>query len=56
MFTGPLAFFWKDRTEPMEDFIKRDKELNGESKTPFAIRIFANAGKEHMLKYGTTIE
>jgi hypothetical protein len=28
----------------------------GESKTPFAIRLFANAGKEHMNKYGTTLE
>lgn len=56
MFTGPLQFFWKDRTEPMENFIKRDKELYGESKTPFAIRIFANAGKEHMDKFGTKLE
>jgi acetyl-CoA acetyltransferase len=55
MFSGPLKFFWSDRSEPMEKFMQRDKELFGESKTPFAIRLFANAGKEHMDKYGTTL-
>jgi acetyl-CoA acetyltransferase len=25
MFTGPLKFFWSDRSEPMERFMERDK-------------------------------
>ena len=57
MFKGPLNFFWDDRTIPMEKFLSRDKELCGKNdKVPFAIRLFANAGKEHMDKYGTTLE
>lgn len=57
MFKGPLAFFWNDRSLPMEKFLSRDKELWGDNdKVPFAIRLFANAGKEYMQKYGTTLE
>lgn len=56
MFKGELKFFWDDRTLPMERFMKRDEELFGKSTTPFAIRLFANAGKEHMDKHGTTLE
>ena len=56
MFTGPLKFFWEDRTLPMERMIKRDEDLFGPNpQVPFAIRLFANAGKEHMDKHGTTL-
>lgn len=56
MFTGSLKTFFDDRTAPLELFLARDKNLRGESKTPFAPRLFGNAGKEHMERYGTKPE
>lgn len=48
MFTGSLTTFYTDRTNPMADFFIKDNELNGDSKSPFAPRMFGNAGREHM--------
>lgn len=56
MFTGSLQTFFTDRTVPLDQFFIVDNQVRGESKTPFAPRMFGNAGKEHMEKYGTKLE
>lgn len=56
MFTGSLKTFFDDRSNPLEKFLIRDIELRGNSQTPFAPRLFGNAGLEHMEKYGTKLE
>jgi len=56
MFTGSLQTFFADRTNPLDRFFIIDQELRGDSKSPFAPRLFGNAGKEHMEKYGTKPE
>ena len=56
MFTGSLQTFFTDRTVPLDKFFILDNEIRGESKSPFAPRMFGNAGKEHMEKYGTKLE
>jgi acetyl-CoA acetyltransferase len=44
MFTGSLKTFFEDRSNPLERFLIRDIELKGTSSTPFAPRLFGNAG------------
>lgn len=56
MFTGSLKTFFDDRSQPLEKFLIRDIELKGSSTSPFAPRLFGNAGLEHMEKYGTKME
>lgn len=56
MFTGSLQTFFTDRTIPLDKFFIVDNELRGDSKSPFAPRLFGNAGVEHMEKYGTKPE
>jgi len=56
MFTGSLQTFFTDRTVPLDQFFIVDNQVRGESKSPFAPRMFGNAGKEHMEKYGTKLE
>lgn len=56
MFTGSLKGFFNDRMNPLSDFVVNDMEWNGESKAPMAPRLFGNAGKEHMKRYGTKPE
>jgi acetyl-CoA acetyltransferase len=56
MFTGSLQTFFTDRTVPLDQFFIVDNQVRGESKAPFAPRMFGNAGKEHMEKYGTKLE
>jgi sterol carrier protein 2 len=56
MFPGSLTTFFGDRRNPMEDFFVEDEAINGTSNSPFAPRLFGNAGKEHMKKYGTNAE
>ena len=56
MFTGSLKSFFSDRVYPLKEHLDIDKEIRGESKGPFAPRLFGNAGKEHMERYGTTKE
>lgn len=48
MFTGSLKSFFDDRTAPLENFVKKDMEIRGASKTPMAPRLFGNAGLEHI--------
>ncbi len=56
MFTGSLQTFFADRINPLDKFFILDHELRGDSKSPFAPRLFGNAGREHMEKYGTKAE
>lgn len=56
MFTGSLKSFFDDRTNPLEKFLVKDLEIKGTSNSPFAPRMFGNAGQEHMEKYGTKVE
>jgi acetyl-CoA acetyltransferase len=56
MFTGSLKSFFDDRSNPLEKFVAKDQELRGPSQSPMAPKLFGNAGKEHMEKYGTKLE
>ena len=56
MFTGSLKTFFSDRAAPLTDFLQKTVELNGPIRGPFAPTMFANAGQEHMRKYGTKLE
>ena len=56
MFTGSLKTFFDDRENPLADFFQKDVEMRGKSKGPFAPKLFGNAGREHMEKYGTKAE
>lgn len=53
MFTGSLKTFFDDRVNPLHDFLVKDVEMRGKLKGPFAPKLFGNAGREHMEKYGT---
>ena len=55
MWTGSLRSLWTDRVNPFEKHLIIDMEKNGvpAKNSPFAIRLFGNAGREHMKKYGT---
>ena len=56
MFTGSLKSFFDDRTNPLEKFVIRNIEVMGGSRAPLAPKLFGDAGKEHMQKYGTTLD
>ena len=53
MYRGSLSTPFGDRSSSFTEFYLIDKELNGQSDSPFAPRLFGNAGVEHMKKYGT---
>jgi sterol carrier protein 2 len=58
MQTGSLpASHFPDRTNPLDKHFLTDLDIRGESKSnAFAPRLFGNAGREHMEKYGTKPE
>ncbi|CDW89449.1 n-terminal domain containing protein [Stylonychia lemnae] len=56
MFTGSLQTFFPDRISPLDKFFINDNEMRGDSNSPFAPRLFGNAGREHIEKYGTKPE
>lgn len=56
MFTGSLKGFFNDRTNPLQNFVLQNMEVSGFSKAPMAPKMFGDAGKEHMEKYGTKLE
>ena len=57
MYPGPLKGFFNDRANPVGDWITHNHELSGNSeKSPWAVKVFADAGREHMQKYGTKLE
>ena len=56
MYKGPLKSFFTDRADPVGKFVEHDERLRGTDTSPWAVRVFANAGLEHMEKYGTTLD
>jgi sterol carrier protein 2 len=56
MERGSLGSKWNDRTNPLDQHLSVMGETHGFSKAPFAPQMFGNAGREHMKKYGTTLE
>lgn len=56
MYPGSLKSFFGDRKNPLEDFVIQDIKLRGRQHAPLAPKLFGNAGREHMEKYGTLPE
>jgi acetyl-CoA acetyltransferase len=56
MYAGSLKTFFSDRENPLIDVLAKNSELRGQVRGPFAPTLFANAGLEHMEKYGTKPE
>ena len=58
MSTGSLKQYFPDRANPIADMVLHSVELRGlpEPKAPMAPVLFANAGREHMDRYGTKPE
>lgn len=55
MTPGPLDTVFTDRPDPFQDFYSISNELVESSDMPPAVVFFGAAGREHMRKYGTTI-
>ena len=58
MYPGPLKENFKDRAGPLDKFVETNETIRGKDAkgAPYAVRLFADAGREHMEKFGTTIE
>ncbi|PKU37945.1 non-specific lipid-transfer protein [Limosa lapponica baueri] len=56
MAKGSLASGFSDRTNPMDKHLEIMINKYGLASAPVAPQMFANAGKEHMEKYGTNPE
>ena len=56
MYKGPLKSFFTDRADPLGKFIDHNIALRGPDTSPYAVKLFADAGREHMEKYGTTVD
>ncbi|KAF2740696.1 non-specific lipid-transfer protein [Polyplosphaeria fusca] len=56
MFPGSLQTFFQDRSNPTATTNLVLKETRGITKAPGAAQLFGNAGREHMEKYGSTLE
>ncbi|MEO3828861.1 lipid-transfer protein [Actinomadura sp. B10D3] len=56
MRPGSLSTTFQDRTSPLEPFVDVMTELCGPAVGPPAPQLFANVGKEHMERHGTTAE
>lgn len=56
MPAGALKAHWDDRPDPLDRFNGVMDEVFGHPELPMAIRYFAGAGREHMQKYGTSLE
>lgn len=56
MPSGALKAHWDDRPDPLDRFNGVMDEVFGHPELPMAIRYFAGAGREHMQKYGTSLE
>ncbi len=54
MQKGSLKF--QEGTNPLDRHFAKMAELRGMEKSPPAVQIFGNAGREHMERYGTTPE
>jgi len=56
MPSGALKAHWDDRPDPLDRFNGVMDEVFGHPELPMAIRYFAAAGREHMDRYGTSLE
>ncbi len=56
MPSGALKNYWDDRPDPLDRFNGVMDEVFGHPELPMAIRYFAAAGREHMDRYGTSLE
>lgn len=56
MERGSIGFKYTDRANPIEKHMKAMSELNKLTSSPITAQMFANAGLEHMRKYGTKPE
>ncbi|XP_027393022.1 non-specific lipid-transfer protein isoform X1 [Bos indicus x Bos taurus] len=56
MEKGPIAVNIQDKANPIDKHIEVMVNKYGLSPSPVAPQMFGNAGKEHMEKYGTTLE
>ena len=56
MYKGPLKSIFTDRADPLGKFIENNIALRGPDTSPYAVKLFADAGREHMEKYGTTLD
>ena len=56
MPSGALRTQWNDRPDPLDLFNGVMDEVFGHPELPMAIRYFAAAGREHMERYGTSLE
>jgi sterol carrier protein 2 len=56
MEMGSLGVKYTDRVTPMRNFFKLMFAERGKAKAPLTPQLFANAGREHMERYGTTRE
>lgn len=56
MAPGALKAHWDDRPDPLDRFNGVMDEVFGHPELPMAIRYFAAAGREHMQRYGTSLE
>ncbi len=54
MQKGSLKF--QEGTNPLDRHFQQMEKLRGTEKSPLAVQIFGNAGREHMERYGTTPE
>ena len=48
MYKGALKSFFVDRADPVGKFLEHNKTLSGPDNSPWAVKIFADAGREHM--------
>ena len=56
MRRGALGAVFPDRPTPFDRFEEVTGELVGEPQIPLALRYFGGAGREHMQRYGTSLE
>ncbi|MDD3765023.1 MAG: lipid-transfer protein [Nevskiales bacterium] len=56
MRPGALPIVFPDRPSPFDDFIAVADDYIGPSEAPFALHLFAAAGRAHMDRYGTQPE
>ena len=56
MEKGSLGSKWFDRTSPIDKHVQSMNDTFGIEAKPITPQLFGNAGKEHMEKYGTTLE
>lgn len=56
MERGPLGFKFTDRATPTDRHMEAMRRLRAPEGSPMALEMFGNAGREHMQRYGSTLE